>query len=35
VEAYRHPGFFQNLDTLRDKKTLEMLWMDGAPWRRW
>ena len=35
VEAYRHPGFFQNLDTLRDKKTLEVLWMDGAPWRRW
>lgn len=35
VEAYRHPGFFQNLDTLRDKKTLENLWLDGAPWRRW
>lgn len=35
VEAYRHPGFFQNLDTLRDKKTLETLWLDGAPWRRW
>jgi len=35
VEAYRHSGFFQNLDTLRDKKTLEALWLDGAPWRRW
>ena len=35
VQAYRHPGFFQNLDTLRDKMTLERLWSDGAPWRCW
>ncbi len=34
--AYRHPGFFQALDTLRDKNTLEALWSSGAaPWKRW
>jgi glucose-1-phosphate cytidylyltransferase len=35
VGVYRHSGFFQNLDTLRDKHTLEALWDSGAPWRRW
>ncbi len=31
--AYRHKGFWQPMDTLRDKKLLEELWSGGsAPW---
>jgi glucose-1-phosphate cytidylyltransferase len=34
--SYRHHGFWQPLDTLRDKNTLEALWAGGsAPWKRW
>ena len=33
--AYRHDGFWQPMDTLRDKTHLEELWRDGAPWRCW
>lgn len=33
--AYRHEGFWQPMDTLRDKLHLEELWRDGAPWRCW
>ena len=34
--AYRHYGFWQCMDTLRDKKLLEELWESGeAPWRTW
>jgi glucose-1-phosphate cytidylyltransferase len=33
--AYRHESFWQCMDTLRDKKLLEELWQDGAPWRVW
>lgn len=34
--AYRHLGFWQPMDTLRDKIQLESLWADGkAPWRVW
>jgi glucose-1-phosphate cytidylyltransferase len=33
--AYRHRGFWQPLDTLRDKNHLEALWADGAPWKMW
>ena len=33
--AYRHKGFWQPMDTLRDKTYLEELWRDGAPWRKW
>jgi glucose-1-phosphate cytidylyltransferase len=34
--AYRHYGFWQCMDTLRDKKLLEQLWDDGdAPWKVW
>lgn len=33
--AYRHEGFFQPMDTVRDRKLLEELWASGkAPWRR-
>ena len=34
--AYRHHGFWQAMDTLRDKQTLEYLWRTGqAPWKIW
>lgn len=34
--AYRHSGFWQPMDTLRDKMYLESLWQQGtAPWRLW
>jgi glucose-1-phosphate cytidylyltransferase len=34
--AYRHHGFWQCMDTLRDKELLEGLWSSGdAPWRTW
>ena len=34
--AYRHPSFWQCMDTLRDKRQLEQLWDSGtAPWKRW
>ena len=34
--AYEHPGFWQPMDTLRDKHLLETLWNTGrAPWKTW
>jgi glucose-1-phosphate cytidylyltransferase len=34
--AYQHSGFWQAMDTLRDKNHLEDLWSKGnAPWKRW
>ncbi|MBI2605100.1 MAG: glucose-1-phosphate cytidylyltransferase [Deltaproteobacteria bacterium] len=34
--AYRHEGFWQMMDTLRDKQLLESLWEKGdAPWKVW
>lgn len=34
--AYRHTGFWQPMDTLRDKNVLEDLWKSGnAPWKLW
>jgi glucose-1-phosphate cytidylyltransferase len=33
--AYRHDGFWQPMDTLRDKNHLESLWAQGAPWKCW
>jgi glucose-1-phosphate cytidylyltransferase len=34
--AYRHSGFWQPMDTLRDKNYLEDLWATGnAPWKIW
>ena len=36
VAAYKHYGFWQCMDTLRDKKRLEKLWGSGrAPWKIW
>ncbi|HUM40713.1 MAG TPA: glucose-1-phosphate cytidylyltransferase [Nitrospira sp.] len=35
-QAYRHRGFWQPMDTLRDKLLLEDLWLSGqAPWKVW
>lgn len=34
--AYEHHGFWQPMDTLRDKHHLEELWASGkAPWKKW
>jgi len=34
--AYQHDGFWQPMDTLRDKQNLEELWSSGsAPWKVW
>jgi glucose-1-phosphate cytidylyltransferase len=36
LRAFRHHGFWQPMDTLRDKNMLEDLWTSGAPpWRIW
>jgi glucose-1-phosphate cytidylyltransferase len=36
VQAYFHRGFWQAMDTLRDKNRLEELWAGGsAPWKTW
>ncbi len=34
LAAYRHDGFWQCMDTIREKKLLESLWQSGkAPWK--
>jgi glucose-1-phosphate cytidylyltransferase len=34
--AYKHVGFWQPMDTLRDMRLLETLWQDNrAPWKVW
>ena len=36
VEAFFHHGFWQPMDTVRDKQRLEELWASGrAPWKKW
>jgi len=36
MHAYRHEGFWQCMDTLRDKTKLQELWESGkAPWKIW
>jgi glucose-1-phosphate cytidylyltransferase len=36
LEAFEHRGFWQPMDTLRDKTHLEQLWSSGnAPWKCW
>jgi len=36
LRAYLHRGFWQPMDTLRDKNQLEALWQSGrAPWKVW
>jgi glucose-1-phosphate cytidylyltransferase len=34
--AFEHKGFWQAMDTLRDKNLLENVWQSGnAPWKKW
>lgn len=36
LSAFRYNGFWQNMDSLRDKNFLESLWQTGkAPWKVW
>ena len=36
LQAFEHTGFWQPMDTLRDKNHLEALWTGGkAPWKCW
>jgi len=36
LEAFEHDGFWQAMDTLRDKNQLEDLWQSRtAPWKKW
>ena len=36
LSAYRHNGYWQNMDSLRDKKVLEEVWKKGnPPWKKW
>lgn len=36
LQAYQHEGFWQAMDTLRDKTILENLWAKGnSPWKVW
>jgi glucose-1-phosphate cytidylyltransferase len=36
LSAFRHSGFWQAMDTLRDKQVLQALWDKGdAPWKSW
>jgi glucose-1-phosphate cytidylyltransferase len=36
ISAYEHSGFWQPMDTLRDKNYLEELWASGnPPWKSW
>jgi len=36
LKAFFHEGFWQPMDTLRDKNNLEDMWQNGkAPWKVW
>lgn len=36
LNAYKHGGFWQCMDTLRDKEKLQSLWnSNNAPWKKW
>jgi len=36
MAAHFHSGFWQSMDTLRDKNYFEALWASGkAPWKIW
>ncbi|WP_461168440.1 glycosyltransferase family protein, partial [Uliginosibacterium sediminicola] len=36
LAAYQHTGFWQPMDTLRDRTYLEEQWASGnAPWKQW
>lgn len=33
--SYRHEGYWQSMDSLRDRHLLEEQWRQGAPWKVW
>jgi glucose-1-phosphate cytidylyltransferase len=36
LAAFPHDGFWQPMDTIRDRQLLEELWASGrAPWKSW
>ena len=35
VMAFRHEGFWQCMDTLRDKMKLEEMWKNNPAWKVW
>ena len=36
LAAFQHDGFWQCMDTLRDKRLLDQMWaVDDAPWKVW
>jgi len=35
LASYRHGGYWESMDTLRDKMALEKKWSTGAPWKVW
>jgi glucose-1-phosphate cytidylyltransferase len=35
LACYRHSGFWQAMDTLRERNLLEELWANDPPWRVW
>lgn len=36
LTAYHHYGFWQCMDTIREKQLLEKCWLEGkAPWKNW
>ena len=36
ISSFKHEGFWQPMDTLRDKKLLEKMWNnEHAPWKIW
>lgn len=36
LNTFEHQGFWQPMDTLRDKNSLEAMWQSGsAPWKKW
>lgn len=35
LTAFKHDGFWQPMDTLKDKNYLDSLWKSNAPWKKW
>ena len=36
ISSFKHDGFWQPMDTLREKQMLENLWVSNkAPWKLW
>lgn len=35
LSSYHHSGYWQSMDSLRDKQLLEQTWKEGAPWKVW